>query len=236
MNKSMTFFIVIFVSIFCGAFFLYYFLDQRSDLMGKKTVEDVIAEHRPQLDARLQNDFENTGVTFPPEELAFLVIKEDKKLELWARNDGDWKIIKAVAITAASGKSGPKLREGDRQIPEGVYEVVGLNPNSSYHLSMKLNYPNEFDRYWANKEGRTNPGSDIFIHGKAVSIGCIAVGDDAIEELFYIVHKVGIEKVKVVISPRDPRKHALAGNSDSPEWTEELYKNIESEFLSISGT
>lgn len=145
-------------------------------------------------------------------------------------------MVNAVAITAASGKSGPKLREGDRQVPEGVYKLVGLNPNSSYHLSMKLNYPNEFDRYWANKEGRTNPGSDIFIHGKAVSIGCIAVGDDAIEELFYIVHKVGIEKVKVVISPRDPRKNALAGNSDSPEWTEELYKNIESEFLTISGT
>jgi len=66
-------------------------------------------------------------------------------------------------ITAASGTAGPKLREGDRQVPEGIYRIVGLNPNSRYHLSMKLDYPNAFDRHQAARDGRARPGSDIFI-------------------------------------------------------------------------
>ena len=74
-------------------------------------------------------------------------------------------------------------------MPEGVYRIVALNPNSSYHLSMKLDYPTEFDLSKARAEGRTRPGSDIFIHGKAVSIGCVAVGDDAIEEIFVLVRE-----------------------------------------------
>jgi murein L,D-transpeptidase YafK len=76
----------------------------------------------------------------------------------------------------ASGKAGPKLREGDGQVPEGIYRIDGLNPNSSYHLSLKLNYPNDFDLEQARTEGRTELGGDIFIHGKAVSIGKTRAG------------------------------------------------------------
>ena len=77
---------------------------------------------------------------------------------------------------------------------------------------MKLNYPNEFDLAHAKIEGRTKPGSNIFIHGKAVSIGCLAMGDKTIEELFILANDVGINNITVVISPLDPRVNILKYN------------------------
>jgi murein L,D-transpeptidase YafK len=79
---------------------------------------------------------------------------------------------------------------------------------------MKLNYPNSFDLQHAGREDRTKPGSNIFIHGRTASIGCLAMGDPAIEELFVLVQKVGHEHVLVLISPHDARKRSLFPVSD----------------------
>jgi murein L,D-transpeptidase YafK len=80
-------------------------------------------------------------VSYPPREVTFIALKQEKKLELWARNSGEFRFIRDYDIQAASGVAGPKLRQGDRQVPEDIYRIAGLNPNSHYHLSMKLNYP-----------------------------------------------------------------------------------------------
>jgi murein L,D-transpeptidase YafK len=102
---------------------------------------------------------------------------------------------------------------------------------------MKLNYPNEFDLLHAEMEGRTEPGSDIFIHGRAVSIGCLAMGDETIEELFILTTQVGAENVKVIIAPHDPRVYPLTTNSDQlPIWTTELYATISREINALSTT
>ena len=66
-------------------------------------------------------------------------------------------------IRAASGALGPKLREGDRQVPEGVYDIESLNPNSRFHVALRVGYPNAFDRQMAGREGRTALGGDIMI-------------------------------------------------------------------------
>jgi len=154
---------------------------------------------------------------------------------LWARDDHAYRLVRAYDILAASGTAGPKLRQGDRQVPEGVYHIAGLNPNSKFHLSLKLNYPNEFDLHHAAQEGRFDPGSDIFIHGKDVSIGCLAMGDDAIDELFVLTAQVGAENVKVVIAPHDPRKRPLEPHVNGlPEWTDELYAMISDEIQALS--
>jgi len=108
-------------------------------------------------------------LSYPPREVTFIALKQEKKLELWARGSGEFRFIRDYDIQAASGVAGPKLRQGDRQVPEGIYPHRGLNPNSHYHLSMKINTPNEFDLFHAWEEGRADPGSDIFIHGKAAS-------------------------------------------------------------------
>ena len=92
-------------------------------------------------------------------------------------------LIRTYPIAAASGGPGPKRREGDNQVPEGVYQVNRFNPNSRFHLSLGLNYPNKSDRILGDP---TRPGGDIFIHGNRVSIGCMAMTDAKIEEIYKI--------------------------------------------------
>lgn len=194
---------------------------------GSRTVDDVRHRYSPIIVPRLTRLFAQSGVTYPPEKLGLFAIKEDEALELWAKQKGRWSYIKRYPVKKQSGELGPKLREGDKQVPEGIYQVVGLNPNSRFHLSMKLNYPNRFDLQHAQEEKRYKPGSNIFIHGRASSVGCLAMGDVAIEELFIAVEAVGIENIEVVIAPTDPRKGPLIADSTHPNWTTNLYRHIE---------
>jgi hypothetical protein len=204
-------------------------------LPGQRIVEDIMQDYSAYATRKLNLYFAKAKVSYPPREAIFIALKQEKKLELWARDSGEFRFIRDYYIQAASGVAGPKLRQGDRQVPEGIYRIVELNPNSHYHLSMKLNYPNEFDLLHARQEARTAPGSDILIHGKAVSIGCLAMGDKAIEELFVLTEHVGVENVKVVIAPHDPRAYPLKADSKAlPEWTPELYAIISREIKALS--
>lgn len=200
-----------------------------------RSVDDVLASYGDYAVTQLKPYFDEAGVDYPPNDIALIGLKEERKLELWARgNRGKYRFIREYDIKAASGLRGPKLRQGDRQVPEGIYRIVHLNPASNYHLSMKLDYPNDFDKYHADIDGRSRPGNDIFIHGKAVSAGCLAMGDRAIEELFVLVAHVGKENTKVVIAPHDPRVVPLETEATMPEWTNELYQAIEGEILEVS--
>ena len=134
--------------------------------------------------------------------------------------------LKSYKFTNFSGDLGPKLKEGDKQIPEGIYQLDYLNPNSAYHLSMKVNYPNAFDQAKGKIEGRDNLGSDIFIHGKNETIGCIPIGDEAIEELFVLSKNALSHGIDVVISPRDFRTNPDEPEITSVNWSDELYQNI----------
>lgn len=202
--------------------------------LGERTVDDILQIYGTYAANKLKPHFAKAKVSYPPKEVTFIALKQERKLELWARDNGDFQFIRNYDIQAASGVSGPKLRQGDKQVPEGIYRIEGLNPNSHYHLSMKINYPNEFDLFHARQEGRTNPGSDIFIHGQDKSIGCLAMGDEAIEELFVLTAQVGAENVKVVIAPHDPRRYALEANPQHPEWTRELYSLISREINTLT--
>ena len=143
------------------------------------------------------------------------------------------RFIKSYPILGASGQLGPKLKEGDRQVPEGFYGVEYLNPNSSYHLSMKIAYPNADDRARAALEGRTGLGGDIMIHGNTGSSGCLAMGDPAAEDLFILAARVGVENVEVLISPVDFRHRGHGGAAHEayceeayPEWVQALHRRI----------
>lgn len=194
---------------------------------GARSVEDIRRLFGDKAQARLQPFFEAAKAPYPPKAITLLAIKDEKRLELWSEDDGARHFIRSYSIKAASGVTGPKLREGDQQVPEGVYRLEYLNPNSLYHLSMKINYPNDFDREHAGKENRTDLGGDIFIHGNAVSIGCLAIGDAAIEELFTLVAQIGINNVRVIIAPSDARKHDLQPLAvNQPPWVENLYQTL----------
>ncbi|MDE0009337.1 MAG: L,D-transpeptidase family protein [Gammaproteobacteria bacterium] len=196
-------------------------------VVGDRTVADVMAEYGEPATKRLAARFEAAGLHYPPSEVALVGLKSEMRLELWAPEGGAWRHVADYAVTAASGVAGPKLREGDRQVPEGLYRIVGLNANSRYHLSMKLDYPNAFDRRHAARDGRAHPGSDIFIHGKAVSVGCLAVGDAAVEELFVLAASIGKDNVAVVVAPFDGRQTSLLPPPEGlPPWTPELYRLI----------
>lgn len=186
-------------------------------------VEAVLTQLGGGVERRLQARFELAGAAYPPQRVQLIAFKESRRLELWSYHEGVWRFIHDYAIFAASGGSGPKLREGDKQVPEGFYRIVELNPNSHFHLSMKLNYPNAYDWIQANKEGRGAPGSNIFIHGSAWSAGCLAVGNRYIEELFYLVARIGMERSAVLIAPYDFRAGESARPVKGPRWLKELY-------------
>jgi murein L,D-transpeptidase YafK len=148
-----------------------------------------------------------------------------------AGEDEAFHFVCAYPVLAASGILGPKLREGDRQVPEGVYRIWELNPNSRYHVSLWIGYPNEFELARAAEEERWEPGGEIMIHGGASSTGCLAMGDPAAEDLFVLVALTGIENVSVVIAPVDFRKQSLGVTppANAPAWTCEVYDQINAE-------
>ncbi|GHA16259.1 lipoprotein [Arenicella chitinivorans] len=204
-------------------------------IKGKQTVEQVIETYGLSTRDELAPLFDRSGITYPPKKLALVAFKDTNVLEVWASNEGsNYQLIVRYPIKAASGKLGPKLREGDRQVPEGIYTIIGLNPNSAYHLSMKINYPNAYDLEHAKAEGRAEPGTNIFIHGRAASIGCLAMGDPVIEKLFSLVYATGRDNTTVLISPTDPSKNPLVVPSNAPEWTRDLYDKIEAHYQTIN--
>jgi hypothetical protein len=176
--------------------------------------------------------FDRSGVTYPPTTVTLVGLKEEKRLEIYARDSrGELSFIREFQICAASGSPGPKLMEGDRQVPEGIYKVSFLNPNSAYHVSLRLDYPNSFDQARAELDGRTNLGGDIMIHGKCVSVGCLAMGDEAAEDLFVLTADTGISNTTVVLAPFDfRRKHTAQNDSLAlPTWISDLYTRIKFE-------
>lgn len=214
-------------------------LMQTSDrqIPARFTVQDRLEQFGDAVTERLLPHFETAGIAFPPSEIRLLAFKDSKHLELYARDvDNDWRKIIDYPIHAASGISGPKLREGDKQVPEGIYAIDAFNPNSQYHVSLRLNYPNTFDQQMGKRDGRKQLGSDIMIHGKAVSAGCLAMGDIAAEDLFALTAWTGREQVKVIIAPtdfRNPHTRTVAHNV-SPDWTATLYQHIQGELLAMN--
>ncbi len=200
---------------------------------GMRTVEDVIQKFGPAADAEWQRKFAAAGIAYPPAELTLIALKQEKILEVWATAGSARHCVASWPILAASGKAGPKLRQGDLQVPEGFYRLAGLNPNSSFHLSMKINYPNEFDLQKATAEGRLEPGGDIFIHGRAVSIGCLAMGDPVIEQLFVLVQRVGYKNVEVLMLPWDLRRQTPPDNPQ-PDWMQDIYTKLQARLREFS--
>jgi len=197
-------------------------------IRGKKTVEDRVEQFGELVRKRLAPEFERIGTTYPPEELTIVGFKQEKVLEVWVSNPP--RLLKSYPILCASGTLGPKLKEGDRQVPEGLYRIESLNPNSLYHLSLRVNYPNQFDKAKGKIDARENLGGDIMIHGKNCSIGCLAMGDDAAEDLFVLAAETGIENISVILSPVDFRTTELSkGVPELPSWTQELYGLIKTE-------
>lgn len=149
----------------------------------------------------LERDLTALGLHFG-DPVFFRAFKEEKQLEAWVRKreTGKYVLFRTWPIAALSGKSGPKLAEGDGQVPEGFYHVTRslMKPDSTFHLAFNIGYPNAYDRH----HGRT--GTCIMIHGDRVSIGCLAMTDEKIEEIYTLCDAAlakGQKPVRVHVFP-----------------------------------
>lgn len=192
-----------------------------------KTVEDRLIEYGPAARARWMPYFKKASTDYPPAQVALIAFKDEARMLVYVSgSSNDWKYVREYRILAASGEIGPKLREGDRQVPEGVYRIESLNPNSQFHLSLRIGYPNDFDREQGTRDGRSKLGGDIMIHGSAVSIGCLAMGDEGAEDLFVLAADTGLARTTAIISPIDFRTGRTVATNNLPDWTSQLYAQI----------
>lgn len=182
---------------------------------------------------RLKPNLERIGLVELPKKIQFLAFKEEGILEVYAKIDGEFRLLIVYPFTGFSGGLGPKLKQGDKQIPEGIYKIEYLNPNSSFHLSMKVSYPNKFDISKSKFQNVKALGGDIFIHGKAVTIGCIPIGDEAIEELFLLAKNALDQEIKVIMAPRDFRENPSFPEVKRINWEQELYTLIKEELMLV---
>jgi len=114
------------------------------------------------------------------------LFKEESEMEIWKQNrEGEYALLKTYPICRWSGDLGPKVKEGDRQAPEGFYTITPgqMNPSSNYYLAFNTGYPNAFDRAW----GRT--GSELMVHGDCSSRGCYAMTDEQIQEIYALARE-----------------------------------------------
>jgi len=192
------------------------------------TVEDQVAKYGPTAHRRVAAVFRSKGLEYPPDKLALLAFKDSRQIQIYVANGGKpYRFVRSYTIFGASGVSGPKLIKGDKQVPEGIYRISSLEPSCPYHLGLRINYPNEFDQARAKEDGRTNLGGDILIHGNSGSISCLAVGDQASEDLFVLVYDTKDRDIPVIISPSDFRQTQIpAAVPDSSPWISRLYNDI----------
>ncbi len=199
-------------------------------LQGKAIVSDRLAQYGSVVQARWNPYFQAAHVPYPPRKLVLVGLKQEKRLEVYAcGDDGEPRFIRSFPMLAASGKSGPKLREGDLQVPEGVYRIESLNPNSAFHLALRVGYPNAEDRAQAALDHRTGLGGDIMIHGSNASVGCLAMGDEAAEDLFVLAAQTGIENIEVLLCPLDFRARDVPSDAQRPAWVDARYTRLRSE-------
>ena len=145
---------------------------------------DRVAVAKKRCDAKVRRMFKDSGLK-DPRFIYWRSFKLEDEIELWGADtaSGPYKRIKTYKICKGSGDLGPKRKFGDMQVPEGLYYIERFNPNSNFHLSLKVAYPNESDMMLGDKE---NPGNEIYIHGGCASVGCMPMTDSTVDEIYWI--------------------------------------------------
>jgi murein L,D-transpeptidase YafK len=158
----------------------------------KQSLASFVAQYVPPLrevlkqktPGNLSQELKNAGFRLG-QAVLLRIYKQESELEVWLERDTQYVLFKTYPICKWSGQLGPKLKEGDGQSPEGFYVVTAkqLNPNSHYHLAMNIGFPNAFD------QSLSRTGSALMIHGSCVSIGCYAMTDAGVEDIYVLVEK-----------------------------------------------
>ncbi|MBN2571511.1 MAG: hypothetical protein JXA68_05235 [Ignavibacteriales bacterium] len=196
-----------FRKMFCIVFILFLIVS-----ISKSRSQSFLEEQRSYSKVKLafdekENDLlleiSQLGINNNSFEIFLRAFKKEKILEVWIKNKTDefYTLFKKYDFCSFSGDLGPKRKEGDLQIPEGIYFINHFNPLSSFFLSLGINYPNESDKILSDQE---RPGGEIYIHGGCATIGCIPITDDRIKELYILAvlaKSFGQNKICVHIFP-----------------------------------
>lgn len=190
----------------------------------------------------LQKQFKAKNLEWPAKYMYIRSFKYDSQLEVWVKNDRKepFQLFKTYRVCALAGSLGPKRMQGDYQVPEGFYYINEFNPQSNYYLSLGLNYPNASDKILSDS---LQPGGDIYIHGSCVTVGCIPVTDQQIDELYILAayaKDAGQDYIPVHIFPiRYNNKKSVAYLEQLTKTDTELKafaKNIESVYDHFEAT
>lgn len=171
----------------------------------------------------LEKEFESKGLNYGSP-IFIRIFKESMELEIWVKSENKFKFFKTYEIcTYGYGTLGPKTIQGDGQAPEGMYFVTPqrLNPLSNFHLSFNLGYPNKYDRI------HRRTGGHLMVHGNCVSIGCYAMTNAGIEEIYAIADAAfrnGQSFFRVHIFPFKMNDENMEKHKES-EWIE-FWKNL----------
>jgi murein L,D-transpeptidase YafK len=164
---------------------------------------DRVRDARLEMRYGIKKLFRERGLRYPAADIYLRVFKREHALELWVRPEGDtiFSMLRSYDICAQSGELGPKRARGDNQVPEGFYTIDRFNPYSDYHLSLHVDYPNASDQLTSTEP---DLGGDIFIHGGCNSIGCLALTDEGIKELYWVAveaRAAGQQRIPIDIFP-----------------------------------
>lgn len=177
--------------------------DAQNSFLQSQKASFRVANAFTNKEEMLRKEFASKGLEWPAKYVFIRSFKFDAQLEVWVKNNlkDKYKLFKTYRVCMQSGTMGPKRLQGDYQVPEGFYYINEFNPRSNYHLSLGLNYPNASDRILSDS---MRPGSGIYIHGSCVSVGCVSVNDNDIEEIYILssyAKAAGQEFIPVHIFP-----------------------------------
>jgi murein L,D-transpeptidase YafK len=172
------------------------------------------------------------GIDTSKFEIFIRVFKREESMEIWARSKhaGTFSLVDTYDICRASGRLGPKRKEGDMQVPEGFYHVSVFQPNSEFYLVLQVSYPNKADLI---KGDKASPGGDIMIHGNCVTIGCMPMTDDKIKEIYIMAveaHSKGQQTIPIHIFPTklDDKGMTFLKNSAPDKTTIDFWNSLKS--------
>ena len=143
--------------------------------------------------------------------------KKEAEFEIWKQQaDGQYTLLKTYPMCRWSGQLGPKIKEGDRQVPEGFYTITPgqMNPNSAYYLSFNVGYPNAYDR------AHGYSGGSIMVHGACSSAGCFSMTDEQIAEIYAVAREafgggqraIQMQSLPFRMTPENLAKHRFDPN------------------------
>lgn len=184
---------------------------------------DMSQRHLVPIPAQLMAEMTARNMS-PADPILVRIYKKESELEVWKRNaSGQYALLKTYPMCRWSGQLGPKRREGDRQAPEGFYTVTPdlMNPNSQFHLSFNLGYPNALER------AQGNTGSALMVHGACTSAGCYAITNDGISEVYALAREAfaaGQTSFQVQALPFRMTAEAMARHRANPNYS--FWRNL----------